>query len=123
MVKPASGPQAPQAAVHNGEPHRRMQQRRGGGGAQTAPADLHAHLYHEYLVQCTIKEAKLSKDLSSFFGQMSVYCEVKFHSTSLKVKGMRRNQSLTMAQELAHSLKDEFRVERSEKQTCKMTQV
>jgi hypothetical protein len=54
---------------------------------------------------------------------MSVFCEVKFQSTSLKVKGVRKNQSLTMAQELAHSLKDDFRVERSEQQTIKVTQV
>ena len=134
MNKQISNSQAPLSVVQNGEAHRRVQQRRGAAGAQTAPqrrggakgkaahANLHAHLYHEYLVQCTIREAKLSKDLSSFFGQMSVYCEVKFHSTSLKVKGVRKNQSLTTAQELAHSLKDEFRVERSEQQTSKVTQ-
>ena len=68
------------SAAQNGEAHRRAQQRRGASGTQgnlqrrggtkgkASHASQQAHLYHEYRVQCTIKEAKLSKNLSSFFG-------------------------------------------------------
>ena len=52
---------------------------------------------------------------------MSVSCEIRFQSTNLKVKGLRKNQSLTMAQELAQSLKDDFRMEMSEQQASKVT--
>jgi len=40
-------------------------------------------LYQNYTVICKVIEAKLSKDLSTFFSSMSVYCEVKFTNTKL----------------------------------------
>jgi len=35
-------------------------------------------------VICKVIEAKLSKDLSTFFSSMNVYCEVKFTSQGLQ---------------------------------------
>jgi hypothetical protein len=38
-------------------------------------------IWQDYQVVCKINEAKLSKDLSTFFSSMNVYCEVKFTAT------------------------------------------
>lgn len=51
-------------------------------------------LYQSYTVICKVIEAKLSKDLSTFFSSMSVYCEVKFTNTQIEFEP-RNAQSKT----------------------------
>lgn len=41
-------------------------------------------LVQDYIVMCKVIEAKLTKDSSTFFSSMNVYCEVKFTSTQVE---------------------------------------
>jgi len=42
-------------------------------------------MWQDYSVICKVIETKLSKDLSTFFSSMSVYCEVKFSTIPLEL--------------------------------------
>jgi hypothetical protein len=41
------------------------------------------NLQQDYIVVCKVLEAKLSKDQSTFFSSMNVYCEVRFQNTQI----------------------------------------
>lgn len=46
-------------------------------------SDRESQLFQDYLVICRVLEASLSKDLSTFFSSMNVFCQVTFKNTKV----------------------------------------
>ena len=65
---------------------------------------------HEYMVQCTIKQAVLEKDLSSIFGQVQVYCKLRFRTRHLRIKDQDDAELRTVTQ-LAQASWDKLKFE------------